>query len=596
MKFEPVYAIRDLTGGLNTKQRANKILDNQLQSIISMDFSANSLRRAPGYEVFGTEDDDDLLGKTLYTHSILAGQQVLVKSIGTFLKFYDRVDAEWYKLTDSTFTTGLRWSFDKFNGYLYGQNGTDNWVFWQGSSMTTIVNAITSASTTIDLPSGKGALYPAAGTVMIQGEAITYTGKSSDQLTGCTITENHAAGSTVILKLDSTTYSGLAQADQIAFFRNRMYLIDTDTPTIIRHSKLADNTNPETDLVNFTIAGTGAGDAGFGIAPDQIIAIKPLINGNNSSVLAAFCKDGNVYAFVVTDGASTTTNAFVPMRTMTTYPTNSRMVTVVENDLMMADQLGHIRTLGYGDVNTPLQVQTISQLIEPSLEEMDFGDGTMIYEKRKKYIIGKTTDANTNDLTFYHDSNYNAWGAYGHWDVVDLAEYEGSLYGLSALTGNVWKLNTGYDVNGGMYYSEAVTKELEFGVPLIYKESLKLRMSGLITTNCNTYIDVFLDNDEDPTTFLINGDNVNIIGPNPNVAVGTVVFGSGVFGGGLPNGVNRREFYAQLQFNALKQFIKMSIRIRMDGQNIDFEMNDCIVWAKILNENLWLTNKVINPS
>lgn len=596
MKFNPLYTIRDLTGGLNTKQRANKIQDNQLQSIISMDFSANSLRRAPGYEKFGIEPDDDLLGKTIYTHSILAGQQVLVKSIGTFLKFLDRVDNTWYKLTDATFTADLRWSFDKFNGYLYGQNGTDNWIFWKGSTMTTIVNAVTSASVVIDLPAGKGNLYPASGTVMIQDEAIPYTGKSGDQLTGCTIVEDHPAGSTVILRLDSTTYSGLAKATQIAFFRNRMYLIDKDTPTIIRHSKLADNTNPETDLVNFTIAAAGAGDAGFGIAPDQIIAIRPLINGNSTSVLAAFCKDGTVYAFVVTDGASTTVNAFVPMRTMTTYPANNRMVTVVENDLMMADQLGHVRTLGYGDVNTPLQVQTISKLIEPSLEEMNFEDGAMIYEKRKKYIVGKTTGASTNDLTFYHDSNYNAWGAYGHWDVVDLAEYEGSLYGLSALTGNVWKLNTGYDVNGETYYSEAVTKEIEYGIPLIYKESLKMRMSGLITTNCLTYIDVFFDNDEDPTTFLINGDNVNIIGPNPNVAVGTVVFGSGVFGGGLPNGVSRREFYAQLQFNTLKPFIKMSIRIRMDGANIDFEMNDCMVWAKVLSENLWLTSKLINPS
>ncbi len=596
MKFEPVYAIRDLTGGLNTKQRANKIAGNQLQSNISMDFTANSLRRAKGYTLFGTESNDDLLGKTLYTHSILAGQKVLIKSIGTFLKFYDRVDGAWYKLTTATFTAGLRWSFDKFNGYLYGQNGTDNWVFWQGSTMTTIVGNITAATTIITLPSGKTALYPNAGTIMIQDEAITYTGKAGDTLTGCTVAGNHPDGSTVILSLDSSTYSSLAQANQIAFFRNRMYLIDTDTPTIIRHSKLADNTNPETDLVNFTISGGTAGDAGFGIAPDQIIAIKSLINGNNSSVLAAFCKDGNVYAFTVSDGASTTTNVFVPMRTMTTYPTNARMVTVVENDLLMADQLGHIRTLGYGDVNTPLRVETISQQIEPTLEALNFSNGAMIYEKRKKYILGMTPDGNVNDLTLYHDSNYNSWGAYGHWDCVDLAEYDGALYGLSSITGNVWKLNSGYDANGDTYYSEAVTKDLEFGAPMVYKEVLKVRLSGLITSNCPAYLDFFLDNSEDPISFLISGDNTRILGLEPNVAVGTVVFGSGVFGGGLPDGISIKEFFAQLQFTALRPFLKLSVRIRIDSSNVDFEVNDMVFWAKIQNENLWLKDKVLTPS
>lgn len=596
MKNEPVYPIDDLTGGVNTKQRPSKIAPNQLASIISMDFSANSLRRALGYTVFGTDVDDEETGKTLYRHSILAGVDVLIKTVGTFIKFYDRVDGAWYKTTDATFTANRRWSFDRFNGYLYGQNGVDNWVFWQGSTLTQIVNGVIAGSTVIDLPTGKGALYPASGTVMIQDEAITYTGNAADQLTGCTITATHAAGSTVILRLDSSTYSTLADANQISFFRNRIYIIDASTPTIVRHSKLADNTNPETDLVNFTISGGTAGDAGFGIAPDQIIAMKAMITGNSTSVLACFCKDGNVYAFVVTDGTGTTTNAFVPLRTMTTYPVTNRVVEVVENDLMIVDQRGHIRTLGYGDVNTPVRIETISSLIEPSLETMDFTDGAMVYDKRKKYVIGKTTDANVNDFTFYHDASYNAWGAYSHWDCVDFAHYDGELYGLSAVSGNVWKLNNGYDANGGTYYSDAVTGELTLGMPLNYKEALKLRMTGLITNNCLAYIDFFFDNEETPVTFLINGNNPAIIGASPNVAIGTVVFGSGVFGGGLPDGVSRREFYVQLKFSATFRFLKVTMRIRIDDKNVDFEMTDALLWAKLSDTNYWLPSKDLTAS
>ena len=85
-------------------------------SILGFDFDANSLRRAKGYTKLGTEDDSDLTGKSLYKHEILSGTDLLIKTIGTYIKYYDSVDDEWYKLTDSTFTADLRWSFETFNG------------------------------------------------------------------------------------------------------------------------------------------------------------------------------------------------------------------------------------------------------------------------------------------------------------------------------------------------------------------------------------------------------------------------------------------------------------------------------------------------
>ena len=592
MSFEPTLKLRDFSGGLNTKMRPNKIAANQMKSILSMDFVANSMQRAKGYTKLGTEADDTLTGKTLYTHTILAGQDVLIKTIGTYLKFYDSVDDAWYKLTDSTFTTDLRWSFATFNSYLYGVNGIDNWIFWKGSTLTTIVNAITAISTTIDLAVGKGALYPASGTVMIQNEEIAYTGKAADQLTGCTITASHGAGSAVCLKVDSTTYSGLTKAKQIAFFKNRMYAVDYATPTFLRHSVLADNTTPETDLLNFTVGG-GAGDAGYGIAPDELVSIKALTVGSQSSVLMALGKDGVAYHFQVIDGSATTTNAFVPMRIMNSYPVAKQMVEVVENDIMFIDQFGHARTLNYGDVNTPLNVQTISQFIEPSLEAMDFSDGAIKSYKRKVYIAGKTSTAASNDLVFYHDANYNAWGAYSHWDAVDFSVYNDVLYALSAISGDVWKLEQDYNANDGQYYSEMITGDLDWGYPLFYKKILKLRMSGYITSNCDAYIDLYFDNSTTPITYLINGDNTNIIGGRPNVAVGSVVFGSGVFGGGLPGGVSRRDFVAELMLNDLIPFLKVAIKIRIDSQDVDFEANDMVLWAELESTNLWLNSKTL---
>ncbi len=51
---------------------------------------------------------------------------------------------------------------------------------------TTLDGDHTAAITTISLASGTGSDYPSTGTIIIGSEAITYTGVSTDDLTGCT--------------------------------------------------------------------------------------------------------------------------------------------------------------------------------------------------------------------------------------------------------------------------------------------------------------------------------------------------------------------------------------------------------------------------
>ncbi len=593
--FKPDIQLRNFEGGLNTGVRPSKIKDNQMASLISMDFDANTLRRAQGFTLFGTESDSTLTGKSLYTHQILAGTEVMIKAIGTKLKYYDDVDDTWYLLTDSTFTADLRWSFATFNGYLYGCNGTDNWIFWNGGARSTLNGAILAGATTIDLQTGHGARFAASGTILIGDDVITYSGITTDQLTGVSGALAHASGSTVIQKLDSTTYSGLTKSSKIAFFRNRLYAVDETTPTFIRHSKLADNSNPETDIINFTVLGSGAGDAGFGIAPAEIISIIPIIGSSSTTLLACFCKDGNVYSFVVTDGASTTTNAFILIRTMGTYPAAKQLVCYAEDDIAFIDYLGHFRTLKYGDVNTPVQSRNISDDIDNSLETMDFSDGHIVFHQRKLYGTGMTENANSNDLTFYHDAYYNAWGSYGHWDVVCFAIYNTELYGLSTITGNVWKLNDGYSANDETYYSENVMKELDWGFPLIYKTALKIRLRGFISSNCDSHFDLFTERSGTAKfKFLLNGDNTNITGLAPNVAIGSVVFGKGVFGGGLPSGSNRREFYAELQLNDLEPFLNLTIKQWIDALEVDFELEDLTIWSKLEGQDMWIREKTLS--
>lgn len=600
MKFEPSLLIDDLTGGLNTKQRPNKIADNQLQSLISMDFVANSLQRARGYTLLGTEPDNTLSGKTIYPHTVLGTQALLVKSIGTYLKYFDEVDKTFYKLTASTFTANKRWSFVSFNGYLYGVNGADYWTMWNGSAQSTLKVAITAVDTIITLQTGHGGRFTnAPGYIMIQDERIPYTAVAGDTLTGCTVASSHAVGATVITELNATFDTMLTIAKRIEFFQNRIVAFDAVNPNIVRHSKLAGASSPQLALVNFTIAGSGSGDAGFNIAPKAIRSLKTFSSSSTqtsgtAAVCMAFCEDGIAYSFAITDSSTSTTSAFVPVRTMGgSFPGASQMVTLAENDLAITDQYGHVRTLGYKDTASPLEITPVSKLIEPTLEAMTFDDGDMIYYKRKLRVTGKTPVASSNDLTLYHDSNYDAWGSYGHYDVVCYAEYSGKLLGMSAVTGDVWVLDDGYNANGNPYYSEAITKSYNFGKPHQYKSLIFVRMDGFITSNCPAYIDFFFDDSSQPLSFLLSGDNTKIIGDSANVATGTVVFGAGVFGGGLPDGVLRKPFLAHLQFNTIPPFLKVAMRIRIDSQDVDFEMNNATMWAREEGSNLWLPQKVV---
>lgn len=595
--FDDKVKIREFDGGINTKQRKNKIDKNQQSSLINMDFSANSARRAKGYERLASADDDvDKSGKSLYKHTILDGQEVLIKVIGGIIKYLDEVDDKWYRIIDKTYSKRKRWAFETFNGYLYTNNGEDNWIRWNGSARSRNQNKLDSNSTKIELKSGHGSRFPGSGTVLIQGLEIDYSSKNGDELEGININQTIETGNTVILQADDS-FDSVPKAKDLAYHNARMYMIEEDNSNIVRHSKLADNKNPEDDLIDFNIAGSGTGDAGFGILPDKAISLKEYIEGGDSSILAVLVKNGVGYSFSVTDSGNTTTNNFIPLRTMNTYPAARQMAIIAENDIAIADNVGHIRALGYGDINTPLQVRSISEEIEPSIESIDFSVGDMVYYKRKLYVAGANKTTDVPDTVFFRDAQYESWGLYDHWDVISFAEYKDKLVGLSTIDGKVWELEKGYSADGKPYSSEMVTKEFDFKRPHVFKEAIQLRLTGLITETTKAKFEVFFDNENDPTTFIIDGSKDKIIlSSDPNVAIGNVVFGEAVYGGGLPGGTSRREFYGQAVLNSNDPFLKTSLKIRLDGSSIDFELNDLSMFVKLHNDGFWQKKASFNIS
>lgn len=597
MSFKPVEVLRTFDGGLNTKDFAENLEKNQSPYLRNVDFTSRTIRKAAGYTVFGTDFTTDV-GFFLYNHkTIVDTDEVLIKTTGTQIRFYDEVSEVWQLLSSSTFTANKRWWAASFNGYMYGGNGTDNFVRWRGSSWGKLQNSVLAGAATIDLQAGEGARFAAAGSGLIEGDTFAWTGVSTDQLTGVTgLTSGHAAGARVITELDSSTYSAAPKGSVGAFYKNRILVRDDANPTTLYHSKLADNTTPQDDLANFTIAGSGSGDAGFFIFPAEILGVKTFITGSSTPVFVVACSDGILYSAEVTDTGGATVQTYNPIKVIGGDLVGKQMLTTTENDIVLIDTFNTIRTYGYEGTDSPLKSKRLSDIIEPTMTVADFTDGFVEFFNRRLFFQGKVNDAAANNYTVVKDTNPDAFTIYDHWQINAVAEFKNNFYGLSSLNQSVYKLFTGLNANGNVIASEYTTPQLNFGAPLILKMLRKIRISGFITSACNLYFDVYFDETDTPITFLINGDNTNIVIPLENVAVGTVVFSQGVFGGGLPGGQTKRRFFAELSLPTLQHFFTSYVRIRNNEKDVDFELDKLLFFADGSDQDLIKPSYILSQS
>lgn len=586
-EFQDEVILRRFDGGANSKDDAEELDDNQSPNPRNVDFDAKTVKKARGYTLFGGTESETVPGFFLYNHRVLASTELLVKTVNTKFKFYDSNLGSFQLATDANFTAGLRWWGASFNGYFYGGNGTDNFVRWRASSFGQLNAGIIAGAATIDLKAGQGIRFANSGTGMIEGDVFTWSGKSTDQLTGVTgVDSSHSANAIVVERLDSSTYSSNPKGSVGAFFNNRIFVRDDSAPTTLYFSKLADNTNPHDDLANFTISGGVSGDAGFDVLPAALLALRQFTNGDNSQSLVAFCADGVAYEVIVTDSAGSTVPTHPVYKRLSADVAAVGMVASTENSLLFVDSFGTLRDVGYSDLSTIIRTQRLSDIVEPTLVDVDFSNGYLEYYNRKAFAIGKQNDAVVNNFTLVKDTNPNAFTFYDHWQLNAICEWQNDLYGLSSLDGNVFKLFDGLNANGNAIDSQYPTKRIDFGVPLNLKELRKLRVSGYITDGCDLYFDVYLDDDETPSTFLIQGSNTNVVATVDGTAIGTVVFGRGVFGGGLPAGVTARRFIAELNFTTLKKFFSCYVVVRNAQKDVDFELSKMRFFGRLCSADL----------
>ncbi len=597
-EFQDEVLLQRFDGGANTREDAEDIKDNESSYPVNVDLNAKTIRKAEGFSLFGGTESETVPGFFLYNHRILSRTELLCKTVNDKFKFYDANAGVFHLATDATFTVGRRWWGGSFNGYFYGGNGIDNFVRWRASSYGELSSAVSAGATTIILKTGQGARFNSSGGAgMIEGDTFSWTGVSGDTLTGVTdLSSSHGANAIAIEKMNTSSYSGLPKASVGAIFNNRIFIRDESSPNIIRFSKLADNTNPHDDLVNFTIAGTGTGDAGFDILPAAALAIKQFTNGDNSQSLVAFCADGYAYELVVTDASASTVPTHPVFKYLGGDVAANNMVAATENTLLFVDSAGTLRDVGYSEISTIIRTNRLSDRIQPTVEQTSFTDGVIKYFDRRAFFVGKQNDSAINNFVVVKDTDPDAFVFYTHWLFNSLEEWQNDLYGLSSVNGNVYKLFSGQSAGGSVIDTIYPGPKLNFGAPLNYKEGRRVRIQGLITDGCELLFDFYPDDSAQPATFKITGGVSSVVSAADNVAVGRVIFGRSTFGGNLPPGVSARYFRAEMNLTALPRFMAIQPVVRNSQKDVWFDVQKMRFFARLLSTDVMPDTAHMTPT
>jgi hypothetical protein len=591
MPFSPLEINTLWDGGANTRQLNDAIQKNESPYPLNVQFEGKKIAKAPGYSVFGTETDSTLVGYNLYNHRVLSTEEVMIKVIGTKVKYYDEVTSTWQLLSSTAYTTGEKWWFASFNSYLYGGNGTDSLQRWPLGSWATLANPVLIGATTIDLEAGTGQRFASTGSGLIEGDTFAWTGKSGDQLTGVSgITSDHIAGRR--LTVEPTAYASAPKGSLGCFYRNRLYIVPTDTSNFVNFSKLADNTNPHDDLVNFTVTGAGSGDAGFFIADATVLDLRQYLTGGNDPVLIAFCANGTTYVLSVSDISSVTSGIIVPFKVDMEDIAGKNLSAVTENDLIFVGKSGAMRAVTYGESSSILKTSRLSDEVMNVFSKLESSNGDLEYFDRRLFMTCKKDGASENNFVVMKDTNPNGFLFWDYYNANCFCEWKDRLYFLSSVNGNVYKMFDGRSAAGSIIASSYPTQATDFNAPLILKLLSRIRLQGQISEGCILNIEVYFD-DSLMETFSISGSDTNIIAASSGAAIGKVIFGTGSHASGDSNVPIRKNFVAEWNMKSYKYFYKVNLEYSNNQSDVDFLLDKQLLFAEVANQDTIFSNKIL---
>jgi hypothetical protein len=545
MEKDPIL-FRKFDGGWNSEDASDELQLHESPDSVNAEFTkGGSVTKATGTTELGSDSEDATITGLVKAPN-RNGVNWLFKFCSTKFKIYDSVNSIW-STVKTGLTSGEKWGDVTFNNVLYLGSQVDNAMSMDLGQITRLDGAISAGAATIDLVDASQ--FDASGDVFINDVLVSYTGKTGNQLTGCSNAVD--TPDTYIVSQALTAHAGTPKGNMLIIFGGRLIVagVTGSGGSTIYGSKATDRTD-------FTIAGGGAANDAFAEAlVSKINAIKVFYDDDLNERIMAFMASNAIYAINVTDETATGTLVFSKFFKGNVTALNHFSTVVGENDIFHVDLNNQIRTLGprTDDGSGRNFSDSISRKHKTLFrDEYDFDNSRGAIVSGELWTICSEESDSYNDRIVIFDINKGAWRKRTGIPAVDVLEFQNRVTIASAVENKVFQVQPGVrsDDDHDMYFKHS-TLDIDVN-PLNFERLRAVRISGIMSETCENTVKVYRDFGNILLgEFSLDGDNDDIIGAvlAKEGSYGSVVFGGVPFGG--EESEDRKFFIAHLDLTTL---------------------------------------------
>lgn len=577
----PIWRIYDRFTGFQTKADPNKINDGANpngQNTVVNDGDRISVRDF-GYTLHGQASTTDNYIGALHTFRRRDGENVMLRSSGSFLEYYEENNNQWETLI-STSTSPL-YDFADYNintdlkSYTYFGNGSDRFSRWSGAHVGIGSAGVTSTATFImtDNPIGMG--FPDTGEVVYCGQKVAYTVVNT---AGFQVASAHTCAADKGLALAVEEFSTPPRGNIYLVANNRLFISGiASTTQAIYFSRYGSSTDfVGADLVTestaaapgiFNLGEGGGGVTGLALDEGSIYAFK-------KSLIYKITLDGDgLYTLTPLkpfDGKSQTTGA---VASGSVFTGGNGVIFITPDKQIM--NLARIPNVDYP------QMTPISDVIKPTVQTGDYASSTGIFFQNFGYISARSNPDETdrNDTVFLWNDTIKAWESPiigwspSVFTIYDDGDGEALYYGDSRVAQTYKVTPTAVDNESGITANWR-SKRYDLGEPHQLKELDNFFVEGYIADNTTLSISLLFDENGDTQTyttefagtesaFIFDAPEFNLFGFHP--------FGFERFGSSDTADTNKFRIYLNKNLRRVP-FYNIQVEFASDGESQAWEI------------------------
>lgn len=588
MEKEPIL-IERFDGGWNSEDASDILLPSESPDPVNARFTkGGAITKVPGMVQLGSDSDSGKISGLVKSPN-RNGIDYLFKFLGTKLKIYDSVNKIWSTIKIGL-TSGEKWGDDTFNNILILVSQVDTAMSLDLGTITRLDGAIVDDQGTISVDDASQ--LAASGDVYINDTLVSYSGKSDNDLTGCT--NAVATNDNYLVTQALTDQSAIPKGNMAINFGGRLIIagVLTSGGSVIYGSKATSRTN-------FTIAGGGAADDSFAEAlKSQIKAIRVFYDDSLNERIMVFLSSNEIYNIEVDDDATLGTLVFSRFFKGNVTAINHFSTIVGENDIFHVDLENQIRTLGPKE-NADGSGRNFSDSISAKhktlfRDKYNFSNSRGVVKDNEFWCLAREDNNTYNDRIIIYDQLKGAWRKRIGFMLVDILNYNNKITVADAVQNKVYQVDQSATNNdNNPIYFKYPTLDINKS-PLTFERVKAVRISGIISSNCSFTVKIYRDFGVTLLgTYTIRGSNNDIIESilGDGGSFGSIAFGGVQFGGEEVE--DRRFFIAHLDLKALPDLENFRVVIENNQQGVYLEIRKIKPLIFTLDENYFPSNYIL---